>query len=149
MDRVDVIQLVSEKVRLIRVEQGFSQDAMANILGISKKTLVQIEKGRTNASWNIVIAVVAIFEQSEVLRNSLGDEPLDVIRLVALHRIERPTQKTMGGKVWWNEVEKRGSYRLQQNLISQHYRIIDDLNYWYFSSFNKDEAVERLHELNS
>lgn len=149
MNREEIIRLVSKKIRLIRVEQGFSQDRMSNILGVSKKTLVQIEKDRTEANWNIIISVVALFEQSEILQNVLGDEPLEVIRLVALEKIEHPTYKTLGGKVWWKEIEKRGLYKLQQNLISQHYRIIDELNYRWFSSFDKDEAMKRLNEINS
>lgn len=149
MNREEIIRLVSKKMRLIRVEQGFSQDRMSNILGVSKKTLVQIEKDRTEANWNIIISVVALFEQSEILQNVLGDEPLEVIRLVALEKIEHPTHKTLGGKVWWKEIEKRGLYKLQQNLISQHYRIIDELNYRWFSSFDKDEAMKRLNEINS
>lgn len=149
MNREEVIRLVSKKIRLIRVEQGFSQDKMSNILGISKKTLVQIEKDRTEANWNIVISVVSLFEQSEILQNVLGDEPLEVIRLVALEMIEYPTYKTLGGKVWWKDIEERGLYKLQQNIISQHYRIIDELNYRWFSSFDKDEAMKRLNELYS
>lgn len=42
---------------------------------------------------------------------------------------------------------KEGSFRLQQNMISQHYRILDDQDYRWFSSFDKSEAVERFEEL--
>lgn len=42
---------------------------------------------------------------------------------------------------------KEGSFRLQQNMISQHYRILDDQDYRWFSSFDKSETVERLEEL--
>lgn len=56
-------------------------------------------------------------------------------------------ERTIGGKVWWRTSIKKGTFRLQQNVLSQHYRILDDENYRYYSSFNKDEAKRRLEEL--
>ncbi|WP_406565370.1 helix-turn-helix domain-containing protein [Bacillus solitudinis] len=44
MEQKAVIELISDKLKLIRTEQGFTQDKMAEFLGISKKTLVQIER---------------------------------------------------------------------------------------------------------
>ncbi len=49
MNREEIIMLVSDKLRLIRTEAGYTQDKMAEIIGVSKKTLVQIEKGRVLA----------------------------------------------------------------------------------------------------
>lgn len=53
----------------------------------------------------------------------------------------------MGGKVWWKAIEKKGEFRLQQHLISHHYRILDSYDDLWFSSFEKAEALERLDEL--
>lgn len=44
MNKETVIDLISKNVRLIRLERGYSQEKMATVLGISKKTLVQVEK---------------------------------------------------------------------------------------------------------
>lgn len=57
------------------------------------------------------------------------------------------SNKTMGGRIWWKEIDKKGNFLLQQNLVSQHYRIIDDKHYRWFSSFDQQEAVMRLNEL--
>jgi DNA-binding XRE family transcriptional regulator len=46
MDKEAIIQILSEHFKLVRTEFDYHQDEMATILGISKKTLVQIEKGR-------------------------------------------------------------------------------------------------------
>ena len=46
MTRLEFINKVDGKVRLIRTEKGYTQDKMAEILGISKKTLIQVEKER-------------------------------------------------------------------------------------------------------
>lgn len=147
MNKEQIIELISNKIRLIRVERGYSQDKMSETLGISKKTLVQIEKGRTLAGWTTVIAVCTLFRDSEVLHSLLGDEPLEVIETIAHNGLDRPKDKTMGGRVWWKEIDKKGSFLLQQNLVSQHYRIIDDKQYRWFSSFDKQEALIRLSEL--
>ena len=53
----------------------------------------------------------------------------------------------MGGRVWWKEIKIKGDYRLQQNIISQHYRILDGKNYRWYSSFEEEEAFIRFHEL--
>ena len=147
MNKEQVIQQVSNKIRLIRLEKGYSQDKMADIMGISKKTLIQIEKGRVLSGWTNVIAVCALFRDSEILQSILGDEPLEVIETIAHNGINRPKDKSMGGRVWWKEIEKQGNFRLQQNLISQHYRILDDKNYRWYSSFDEEEANIRLSEL--
>lgn len=147
MTKEEVMKLVSDRLRLIRQEQGYSQDIMAEVLGTSKKTLVQIEKNRVLASWTVTVAVCSLFSESEVLQHVLGDEPLEVIKLIAHKKVEHPVDKTMGGKVWWKDVEQKGRYVLQQNLISKHYRILDDDHFRWFSSFDRDEGLKRLEEL--
>ncbi|MEB6549238.1 helix-turn-helix domain-containing protein [Heyndrickxia sporothermodurans] len=149
MNKEQVIELISNKTRLIRVEKGYSQEKMAEIIGISKKTLVQIEKGRTLAGWTNTVAVCALFRDSEVLQSVLGDEPLEVIETIAHNNVDRPKSKSMGGKVWWKEIAKKGEFRLQQNMISQHYRILDDDHVRWFSTFDLEEATSRLNELTS
>lgn len=42
---------------------------------------------------------------------------------------------------------EKGEFRLQQHLISHHYRILDSYDDLWFSSFEKAEALERLDEL--
>jgi hypothetical protein len=55
----------------------------------------------------------------------------------------------MGGKVWWNEILKQGRFKLQQNVISKHYRILDEEGYRWYSSLDKNEALARLKEVNN
>ncbi|TFD99820.1 helix-turn-helix domain-containing protein [Jeotgalibacillus salarius] len=147
MNKEQVIHIIAEKMKLIRTESGYSQDRMAELLGISKKTLVQIEKDRSLPGWNTVVAVTALFHQSEVLQNSLGDEPLEVIRLVTFEHAEEPFSRTLGGKVWWKEIKSAGPYTLQQNLISKHFRILDQAHFRWLSTFDESEAFTRLEEL--
>jgi hypothetical protein len=45
-----------------------------------------------------------------VLQAVLGDEPLEVVETVAHRSIDRPKGKTLGGKVWWRDIEKKASF---------------------------------------
>ncbi|WOA66713.1 helix-turn-helix domain-containing protein (plasmid) [Bacillus mycoides] len=147
MNKELTIELISTKIKLIRTEKGYTQDKMAEVLGISKKTLVQIEKGRTNAGWTNTVAICALFRDSEVLQSSLGDDPLVVIGTMAHNRTSNFKEKTLGGKVWWKQIQEKGNFRLQQNLISQHYRILDKHDYRWFNSFDQEEALDQLNKL--
>lgn len=147
MNRNEVIALVSSKIRMIRLENEYSQEKMAEVLGISKKTLVQIEKGRTLSGWTVVVAIVSLFRDSQSLKLILGEDPFDVIEIIAHNEIVRTKEKTMGGKIWWEEIDKKHGFLLQQNVVSQHYRIIDEHHYRLFSSFDKEETMVRFAEL--
>ncbi|MGD6844265.1 helix-turn-helix transcriptional regulator [Bacillus infantis] len=147
MTREEIIMKVSEKLRLIRTEAGYTQDKMADIIGISKKTLVQIEKGRAYAGWSTVVAVCALFRETETVQFLFGNEPLEVLETIAREGIDYRKEKTLGGKIWWREVERKGRYVLQQNIISQHFRIIDEDLYRIYSSFDEEISKERFFEI--
>lgn len=148
MSKTEFIEKIDSELKLIRTEAGFTQETMAQIIGISKKTLVQIEKGRASLGWAGAVAVCTIFSQSTVLDRLLGGEASDMIRAYAFEDIKAPVyNKTMGGKVWWREIEKPEGYKVQQNIVSQHYRILDDEDRRIFSSFDFGEILERVREL--
>ena len=143
MDREMIIQIASESLKLIRTENDYTQDKMAEILGISKKTLVQIEKGRILANWTMTIAICALFHNSKTLQNQIGGDPMEVIELTAQDVIISPKEKTMGGYIWWKNIEEYKKHRLQQNHLSKHYRILDDENYRLISTFDEKVAMEK------
>lgn len=143
MDRQFIMQITSESLKLIRTENDYTQEKMAEILGISKKTLVQIEKGRILANWTTTIAICALFRHSETLQNKIGGDPMEVIELTAHDVIITPKEKTLGGYVWWKNIDEYKNHRLQQNLLSKHYRILDDENYRILSTFDEDVANEK------
>jgi DNA-binding XRE family transcriptional regulator len=143
----EIIKIVSEKIRLIRLESEYTQDKMAEIIGLSKKTLVQIEKGRVKAGWSTVVTVCALFRESETVRHLFGNEPLEVLETVARDDIDFRKERTLGGKVWWKELNQIDGLILQQNIISQHFRIIDKEAYRLFSSFDEEAAILRFKEL--
>ncbi|SNS61250.1 DNA-binding transcriptional regulator, XRE-family HTH domain [Anaerovirgula multivorans] len=147
MKRDDFIEKLNEKIKLIRNEKGFTQDRMAEAIGISKKTLVQIEKGRGSLGWTGAVAISVLFKDSEVLHMTFGGEPQDIILSLAFENYEKNYETTMGGKVWWRDIEVKGGYKIQQNIISKHYRILDKQERRICSSFDIVYIKRRLQEL--
>ena len=56
MDRKEFIREMDIHLKLVRTEYGYTQELMASILGLSKKTLVEIEKGRSSLGWMGAVA---------------------------------------------------------------------------------------------
>lgn len=146
MTRLDFVKKASEKLKLIRIENQFTQDKMADILGISKKTLVQIEKGRSTLGWAGSVTLCTIFRNSEILEMTFGGDPQDIILSLAFTDYDSK-EKTMGGKVWWINIKATDEFRIQQNIVSEHYRILDGQDRRICSSFDYEFIKTRLQEL--
>lgn len=142
MERSEFIREVDALERLVRTEYDYTQQKMALLLGISKKTLVEIEKGRASLGWGGVVTLCTLFGDSQVLQNAYGGELSDMLRALAFAGTVRPPQPTMGGRVWWRDIREENGWRIQQNLVSQHYRILDGQDRRLFSSFSREEIEE-------
>ena len=147
MTKDQFIAEMNQQVKLVRTEYGFTQETMAKALGLSKKTLVEIEKGRSSLGWMGAVAFVSIFSGSQVLSRLLGGEAEDMVLALAFDDLKPTYPKTMGGKVWWRYVEMCGPYKIQQNLISQHYRALDREDGRVCSSFDLNTIREYLANL--
>ncbi|MEC1524106.1 helix-turn-helix domain-containing protein [Neobacillus niacini] len=147
MKRDEIIKLVSDKLRLIRTEAGYTQDKMAEIIGVSKKTLVQIEKGRLQAGWSTVVTICALFRETETVQFLFGNEPLEVLETVAREGIDYRGMKTFGGRIWWRQISRKNGFILQQNILSKHFRILDEKHYRVYSSFDEKQSKIRFKEL--
>ena len=147
MKRKEFVSRMNAMLKLIRTEYGLTQDKMAAILGISKKTLVESEKGRRSLGWTEVVALATIFSQSQILQNAFGGEVSDIIGAVAFEDVEVQYPDTMGGKVWWRVIQEEGGYKIQQNIISQHYRLLNEQDQRMISSFDLAEVQEYLKGL--
>ena len=147
MTRAEFVTELDGQVKLVRTEYGFTQEVMANVLGLSKKTLVEIEKGRSSLGWMGAVAFCSLFADSRVLSGLLGGEASDMVLALAFEDTRPVYPKTMGGKVWWRTVEKRDGYKIQQNIISQHYRALDGEDGRVCSSFDLETVRTILNEL--
>ena len=131
-------------LKSVRKEYGFTQEKMAAVLGISKKTLVEIEKGRSSLGWTGAAAFAAIFSESGILQEAYGGELTDLVEALAFADAEPQNPKTMGGKVWWREIMKNKGYRIQQNLISGHFRLLDKEDHRLMASFELERVLVRM-----
>jgi Predicted transcriptional regulators len=144
MDRNKFVEMAGSRLKLVRTEYGYNQEKMADVLGISKKTLIQIEKGRSSLGWTGSVALCTIFENSEILEAAFGGGAADMIVALAFQDSGRDYPKTMGGKVWWRTLEESSGYKIQQNILSQHYRILDQNDRRIYASFELSEIKNRL-----
>ena len=140
----EFIEICSSKLKLVRTECDYSQDKMAVVLGMSKKTLVEIEKGRSTLGWSGSVTLCTIFQNSEIINISFGGKPTDIIMALAFEGKEPVYKKTLGGKVWWRDIEKSKNGKIQKNIISGHYRILDNEDRRISSSFNFEEIKAQL-----
>ena len=79
---------------------------------------------------------------------TFGGDPQDLILTLAFADYEKK-EKTMGGKIWWNDIVYTDAFRIQQNIISEHYRILDSLDRRICSSFDYEYIRKRVRELSN
>lgn len=147
MTKKEFAARMDERLKAVRKEYGFTQEKMAAVLGISKKTLVEIEKGRSSLGWTGAAAFAAIFSESSILQESFGGELGDLVEALAFADAKPQYPKTMGGKVWWREILKKKGYCIQQNLISGHFRLLDRENHRLMASFDMERVLEGLQRV--
>jgi DNA-binding XRE family transcriptional regulator len=144
MKKVQFVYIMDQQVKLIRNEYGLNQDKMAALLGLSKKTLVEIEKGRSSLGWTGAVALASIFSNSTIINNSLGGDVEDIIVAIAFNDVDVKYPRTMGGKIWWKTVLEKEGYIIQQNILSHHFRLLDPDNRRRIASFEYSEIEEHL-----
>ena len=144
MTKDEYTAIVNSKLKLVRTEYGLTQDKMAAIIGISKKTLVESEKGRRPIGWTEAVAISSIFSQSTILRDALGEDYNEMVSALALEDTKVIYPSTMGGKIWWREIKNERGYKIQQNLVSGHFRLLDSKDRRLISSFDLKEVEEYL-----
>lgn len=147
MNKIEFIKLLDEKLKLIRTEYGLTQDKMASVLGISKKTLVEIEKNRKSLGWTSSVALASIFSDSTILHDAIGGDTSDLIIAVALKDVDVDYPKTWGGKIWWKNITEIKGYRIQQNMFSRHYRLLDQGNRRIYTAFSLEDTEMVMEEL--
>lgn len=140
MDRKQFIEQCNALLKPVRAEHAVSQEKMAVILGISKKTLVEIEKRRSSLGWTGSVALCAIFRDSRVVSDVFGNPADEIIHTLAFEGSEN-YPPTMGGKVWWQTIMENENYLIEQNIISQHYRLLTKDQKRVSSSLNLEDLI--------
>ena len=59
-----MMKTIAEKIRLLRLEKGFSQENVADMLGISTTAYGDIERGKTDLTLSRLQTIAHVFETS-------------------------------------------------------------------------------------
>ena len=88
----------------------------------------------------------AVPQLDAALQAQFGGDLDDLVEALAFAEAEPQYPKTMGGRVWWREIWKEKGYRIQQNVVSGHFRLLDRENRRLMASFTLERVMERLKE---
>lgn len=124
LDREEFISVCNSKLKLVRTEFSFSQEKMALMMGVSKKTLVEIEKGRSSLGWAGSVVLCSVFSASRVLCDTFSVSPLEIIHNIAFEDSEPNYKQANTFRIWWQTVLQNDKYLIEQNIVSQHYRLL-------------------------
>ncbi|MDU1499421.1 MAG: helix-turn-helix transcriptional regulator [Staphylococcus epidermidis] len=128
MDRQSFTDLIQTKFKMVRIEAGYTQDTMAQTIGLSKKTLVQIEKERVLPNWTTCVSICALFRDSE--------------------------NHSTTSDIYWNTIDTRNGFILQSNKVSNIYRVLNNEKQPIFGTskmreaetyFNRNAKEELIH----
>ncbi|MDD3122836.1 MAG: helix-turn-helix domain-containing protein [Candidatus Izemoplasmatales bacterium] len=144
MNTRDFIRIIGESLKLVRTEFDMSQQDIADVVGISKKTVIELEKGRIIPSWIICISICAMFDESKVLRNEFGDSPLEIIKLLSRTGLE--TNKDQKNTIFWNVYLQDADFTVFKNIISEHYKLVDSHGKRVYSSFSEHNVIEKMNK---
>ena len=144
MDREDFIRVCDESLKAVRNEYSINQEKMAYILGISKKTLVEIEKGRSSLGWSVSVTLCTLFEQSSVIVTAFGGRASAVILSIAFDSSEPEYRRAHTTRIWWNTVLEKNGMVIEKNIVSQHYRLVSQDNRIIASSFDIDDLTNLM-----
>lgn len=124
LDREEFVTVCNSKLKLVRTEFSFSQEKMALMLGISKKTLVEIEKGRSSLGWSGSVVLCSVFSESQVLFDAFSADPIEIVHIIAFENSEPNYKQANTFRIWWQTVTQNDNYIIEQNIVSQHYRLL-------------------------
>lgn len=144
MDRDEFISICNSRLKLVRTEFSFSQEKMALMLGISKKTLVEIEKGRSSLGWSGSVVLCSVFGSSRILYDTFSAVPLELVKIIAFEKSEPNYKQANTYRIWWQTVLQNDDYLIEQNIVSQHYRLLSKDNKVIASSFNIDDLKKLI-----
>ena len=121
MTRESFIAQCDRKEKLVRNELGYSQEKMSALLGISKKTLVEIEKWRASLGWQGAVTLCTLFQNTRAVTLTFGSDVPALLRAMTddaayLPPVESPYSK-------WVQVLVLGEKTIEQNTTSQLYRL--------------------------
>ncbi len=121
MTRESFIDQCNRKEKLVRNELGYSQEKMSALLGISKKTLVEIEKWRASLGWQGAVTLATLFQHTREITLAFGNDVPSLVRAMTENAAYLPPITSPYSK--WGQVLQIDGAVIEQNNASQLYRL--------------------------
>lgn len=121
MTRESFIALCDRKEKLVRNELGYSQEKMSALLGVSKKTLVEIEKWRSSLGWQGAVTLCTLFQNTRGITLTFGSDIPALLR--ALTEDAAYLQPVESPYATWVPILELNGKTIEQNAASQLYRL--------------------------
>ncbi|CAD2079033.1 helix-turn-helix transcriptional regulator [Phocicoccus pinnipedialis] len=126
MDRKAFTKVIQSKFKIIRTEAGYTQDSMSQTVGLSKKTLVQIEKERVIPNWTTCVSICALFRDSDTLTSTFGGDPLELAQVLSRGNAFYPDY--LKESLYWETVKEKEGWTLQKNKMNDLHRVLNPEN---------------------
>lgn len=75
LKKLDLIMTLTMELPVLRARLGFSQEKMAQNIGVSRQTYGAIEKGARKMTWTIFMALLAVLDLNEATSVMLDQIP--------------------------------------------------------------------------
>lgn len=121
MTRESFIALCDRKEKLVRNELGYSQEKMSTLLGLSKKTLVEIEKWRSSLGWQGAVTLCTLFQNTREITLTFGSDVPALLRALTEDAAYLPPVESPYST--WVPILAIGEKTIEQNSASQLYRL--------------------------
>lgn len=139
MDREALTKVIQSKFKIIRTEAGYTQDSMSQTVGLSKKTLVQIEKERIIPNWTTCVSICALFRDSDTLTSTFGGDPLELAQVLSRGNAFYPDY--LKESLYWETVEEKEGWTLQRNKMNDLHRVLNPENRPVHASYLERQSI--------
>lgn len=139
MDRDAFTKVIQSKFKIIRTEAGYTQDSMSQTVGLSKKTLVQIEKERIIPNWTTCVSICALFRDSDTLTSTFGGDPLELAQVLSRGNAFYPDY--LKESLYWETVEEKEGWTLQRNKMNDLHRVLNPENLPVHASYLERQSI--------
>lgn len=139
MDREAFTKVIQSKFKIIRTEAGYTQDSMSQTVGLSKKTLVQIEKVRIIPNWTTCVSICALFRDSDTLTSTFGGDPLELAQVLSRGNAFYPDY--LKESLYWETVEEKDGWTLQRNKMNDLHRVLNPENRPVHASYLERQSI--------
>lgn len=145
MNKYDFCNIIQSLIKEIRLENSLSQELMADQIGVSKKTYIQLEKNRSKLGWAETVTICVLFQNAKAIVDYFGEEIIEIVQAIGQQKLQTRQLPTFGGEIWWNNIKVENGFVMQQHKITKHYRILDQENYRLFFTLSKDLVEKRFN----